>query len=231
MNKEASLNLYAKIEPLIGFYDDYERLYDIYLKIITSLKPQKILDFGCGNGRLSQILTAKGFDTLGIDLSSDMIERALLRGVRAKQTDIKELEGEFDLIIAAADVLNYFDALTLDDILHTICQKLSPKGFLIADINTLHGFRYVAEGLLAKESESGFLVVDADFEDKELTTNFTFFEKSGEMYKKEAQTITQYFHTLEYFKKTDYFTLKQTLSVFLFDDKNADKTLMLLQKK
>ena len=45
-----SLDLYAKIEPLIGFYEAYEELYDEYEKIISEIKPKTLLDVGCGNG-------------------------------------------------------------------------------------------------------------------------------------------------------------------------------------
>jgi SAM-dependent methyltransferase len=230
MNKETPLNLYAKIEPLIGFYQDYERLYDKYLQIITSLNPKNILDFGCGNGRLLEKLKERGFDAMGIDLSSDMVKKARLKGVRAYQKNIKELEGEFELIVAAADVLNYFNQEELSEVLHEISSKLAPKGYFLADINTLHGFTNVADGLLVKDNTDCFLAVEANFENKKLTTNFTLFEKNGEYYKKEQAVIEQYFYSLEHFKKLNFLHFKKAVPIYMFDEKTSDKSLMIFQK-
>ncbi|MDR1285182.1 MAG: class I SAM-dependent methyltransferase [Campylobacteraceae bacterium] len=230
MNKKTPLNLYAKIEHLIGFYQEYERLYDTYLQIITSLNPKSVLDFGCGNGRLLERLKECGFDALGIDLSQDMIQRALTKGVKAYQKDIKELNGEFDLIIAAGDVLNYFDQNELNDVLNNISQKLTSKGYFLADINTLYGFAHVADGLLIKENDDCFLAVEANFQNKKLATKFTLFEKNNEYYNKEQAVIEQYFYPLEYFKKLNLFHLKRVIPIYMFDKENSDKNLMVFQK-
>ena len=45
------LDLYAKIESLIGFDAQYEKLYQIYLHLLNSLHVKTILDVGCGNGK------------------------------------------------------------------------------------------------------------------------------------------------------------------------------------
>ncbi|MDR1461299.1 MAG: class I SAM-dependent methyltransferase [Campylobacteraceae bacterium] len=230
MNKKTPLNLYAKIEHLIGFYQEYEKLYDKYLQIIASLNPKSILDFGCGNGRLLERLKECGFDALGIDLSCDMIQKALLKGVKAYQKDIEELSGNFELIIAVGDVLNYFNQNELNDILSKISSKLTPNGYFLADINTLHGFTHVADGLLIKEDDEYFLAVEANFQDKKLMTNFTLFEQNGEYYKKEQAVIEQYFHPLEYFKKLNLLHLKKTIPIRMFDEKTSDKSLMIFQK-
>ncbi|MDR1554679.1 MAG: class I SAM-dependent methyltransferase [Campylobacteraceae bacterium] len=230
MNKKPSLDLYAKIEPLIGFYREYERLYNKYLQIVISLKPNNILDFGCGNGRLLEKLKEHKFDAVGIDLSSAMVEKALLRGVRAYQKNIKEVNENFDVIIASADVLNYLNKSELSEVLNEIFLKLTPKGYFLADINTLYGFTHVADGLLIKETKDCFLTVEANFQNKKLLTNFTFFEQNGEYYKKEQAIIEQYFYPLEYFKKLKLFRLKTHTPVYLFDRKTPDKNLMIFQK-
>ena len=60
-----SLDLYAKIEPLIGFYDEYEKLYDIYIEAISTYKPKKILDIGCGRGFMLEKLINLNYDVKG----------------------------------------------------------------------------------------------------------------------------------------------------------------------
>ncbi|MDR0762179.1 MAG: class I SAM-dependent methyltransferase [Campylobacteraceae bacterium] len=231
MSKEKALNLYAKIEPLIEFYQEYEELYDKYLKIITSINPKNILDFGCGNGRFLERLKELEIDAIGIDLSTNMVENALLKKVQVYKKDISELNNNrFELITATADVLNYFNKNELDNILHEIYLKLVPKGYLLADINTLYGFTHVAEGILVKERDEHFLTIEADFEEKKLSTKFTLFEKTNKYYEKEQAVIEQYFHSLDYFKKLNFLHLKQTVPVYMFDKNTPDKTLMILQK-
>jgi SAM-dependent methyltransferase len=230
MNKEISLNLYAKIEPLIGFYQDYERLYDKYLQIINSLNPKNILDFGCGSGRLLERLKENKHEAIGIDLSLDMVKKALLKNVKAYQKNIKELDDKFELIIAAADVLNYLNQKELNEILDEISLKLTPKGYFLADINTLHGFTNVAEGLLIKEKDNRFLAIEANFKNKKLSTNFTLFEQNNGYYEKEQAVIEQYFYPLEYFEKLKFLRIKRVIPIYIFDKKTSDKTLMLFQK-
>ncbi|MDR2341640.1 MAG: class I SAM-dependent methyltransferase [Campylobacteraceae bacterium] len=230
MNREISLNLYAKIEPLIGFYQDYERLYDKYLQIINSLNPKNILDFGCGNGRLLERLKESKREAIGIDLSLDMVKKALLKNVKAYQKNIKELNDKFELIIAAADVLNYLNQKELNEVLDEISLKLTPKGYFLADINTLYGFTNVAEGLLIKEKDNCFLAIEANFKNKKLSTNFTLFEQNNGYYKKEQAVIEQYFYSLKYFEKLKSLQLKRVIPIYMFDKRTSDKTLMLFQK-
>jgi len=78
-----SLDLYAKIEPLIGFYDEYERLYSSYLQLLFPLHVKSVLDIGCGNGKLLKLLETNGYDAFGIERSKEMVNRAKKLGVQA----------------------------------------------------------------------------------------------------------------------------------------------------
>ncbi len=80
-----SLDLYAKIEPLIGFYDEYEILYSSYLQLLYPLGVKSVLDIGCGNGKLLKLLEENDFNSFGIDRSEEMIKRSLSLGVKAEK--------------------------------------------------------------------------------------------------------------------------------------------------
>jgi SAM-dependent methyltransferase len=67
---------------------------------------RRALDFGCGTGRSTRLLTACGFDVMGVDVSESMIERARLvdptgRYVLIRDGDLDDLDGDFDLVLAA----------------------------------------------------------------------------------------------------------------------------------
>lgn len=67
---------------------------------------RRALDFGCGTGRSTRLLTACGFDVTGVDVSESMVERARVvdptgQYVLIRDGDLDHLDGEFDLVLAA----------------------------------------------------------------------------------------------------------------------------------
>jgi SAM-dependent methyltransferase len=225
-----SLDLYAKIEPYIGFYDNYERLYGYYIKILKEYNVTNILDVGCGNGRMLEILGEKGYKARGIDLSSKMIEIAKAKGVDAKQQNISEVKEKHDAIIAVADVLNYMDAKSLKRFLKYIKNTLKKGGVFICDINSEYGFCDVADGTMIKEDSEIFLAIDAVYDGEILDTNITFFEKEDEMYKKYSGSILQYFHPEDTLLKLACMKLKGKDEINLFS-KEPDKIIYIFMNE
>lgn len=226
-----SLDLYAKIEPLIGFDEQYEKLYQLYLDWLKSLHVKTILDVGCGNGKFLNHLQKNGFNAQGIERSAHMVERALSLGVDASMKELKEFpRGSFDCVVAIADVLNYIPSDEVGLFFEEVSGVLKSGGYFLCDVNTLHGFESVADGVMAKEKDNLFLCVEATYEDKQLQTHITLFEKEGDVYHKEQGSITQYFHSQTFLKKVGIFKFCTTKSVSLFG-RESDKTIMLLQKK
>jgi len=93
----------------------------------------KILDVGCSEGGLIQILENKGFTSVsGIDVSEQAIAQCALRGINKVSlkdginTDFKD--GEFDLIIAS-DVLEHI--ADERSALKEWCRILTPQGILL----------------------------------------------------------------------------------------------------
>ena len=79
------------------------------------------------------------------------------------------------------------------------------------------------------EDDAGFLSVDAVFDENELRTIFTYFEKGeGECYAKEQQMITQHFHPLSFFRKKRALKLIKHEKISLYD--TNDKALLVFSK-
>jgi len=225
------LDLYAKIEPLIGFYDQYEILYEIYLTHIKSLHVKHVLDVGCGNGKFLKHLQMNAIDAFGIDRSVAMIEKTLALGVQASTQELEALEEKrFDCVVAIADVLNYIPPAELNTFFEAVARILPSKGYFICDVNTLYGFEVVADGIMNKEMEEQFLCVDATYANKELLTKITLFEKENECYRKETGEIMQYFHSLSVLKKLNTLRLHSSYPIILFGEE-ADKLLLIFQKR
>jgi len=225
------LDLYAKIESLIGFDTQYETLYQTYLSLLKSLHVKTILDVGCGNGKFLLHLKQEQFEGYGIDRSGAMIARALALGVNATTQELDAFkEASFECVVAIADVLNYISPAEIEPFLEAIERVLPKEGYFVFDVNTLYGFEGVADGVMCQNGDNQFLCVDATFKNKELLTKIVLFEKEGTFYRKEEGSITQYFHPLSFFKKLKAFKLVSTKPVTLFGDE-PDKTILVLQKR
>ncbi|WP_428738724.1 SAM-dependent methyltransferase [Sulfurimonas sp.] len=225
-----NLDLYAKAEHLLGIEEATEAMYDLYRSELEDYKVKTLLDVGCGRGGFMRRMKSDGVKCQGVDLSSVMIDECRAQGLDAQCLDVSEVDGTYDAVVSIFDVLNFMDKDALTKFLDAIADKLNDDGIFIADINTLYGFSDVAEGTMSNDSEKEFLSVDAVFEDNELHTTFTLFEKNEDgNYTKYQDTIVQYFHKIKFFQNLTSLKLvdKQTFS--LYD--TEDKTLLIFKKK
>jgi cyclopropane fatty-acyl-phospholipid synthase-like methyltransferase len=225
-----NLDLYAKAEHLLGIEEATEALYDLYRSELDSYDVKTLLDVGCGRGGFMRRMISDGVKCKGVDLSELMVEECLAQGFDAQCIEAKDVAGKYDAIVSIFDVLNFMNEDDLLEFLEAMAQKLSDDGVLIADINTLYGFKEVAEGSMNSENEYEFLSVDAVFQEGELHTKFTLFEKEeGGNYKKHQDTIVQYFHKIELFKKLKGLKLVERQTFSLYD--TEDKTLLIFKKR
>ena len=224
-----NLDLYAKAEHLLGIEEATEALYDLYRSELDDKEVKTLLDVGCGRGGFMQRMISDGVICKGVDLSSVMVEECKADGLDAECIDIADVDGTYDAIVSIFDVLNFMDKDALVKFLDAISTKLNDDGIFIADINTLYGFSDVAEGTMSAENDKEFLVVDAEFANDELHTQFTLFEKTDGKFIKHQDTIVQYFHKIKIFQKLSGLKLvdKQTFS--LYD--TEDKTLLIFRKR
>jgi trans-aconitate methyltransferase len=73
-------------------------------ELLGDISGQRLLDIGCGDGRLTQELVGKGATVTGIDSSPSMIEAAKAKGLDAQVMDALEMRfnNEFDSIFTNA---------------------------------------------------------------------------------------------------------------------------------
>jgi 2-polyprenyl-3-methyl-5-hydroxy-6-metoxy-1,4-benzoquinol methylase len=225
-----NLDLYAKAEHLLGIEEATEALYDLYRSELDEYKVKTLLDVGCGRGGFMERMISDGVICKGVDLSSIMVQDCIAKGLDAECIDAKDVTGKYDAIVSIFDVLNFMQKEELLEFLESMAEKLNDDGIFIADINTLYGFSDVAEGTMSSDRDDEFLSVDAQFENNELHTKFTLFQKSKEdCYVKYQDTIVQYFHKIQLFQKLTGLKLvdKQTFS--LYD--TEDKTLLIFKRR
>ena len=121
---------YSKLDFPADYYLAYRDLPEI---ISDHVDGNKALDFGCGTGRSSRFLKDQGFETIGVDISETMIEKARELDPegeyhRIDDGDFSQLEKDhFDLILAA------FTFDNIPDVSHRIELLKGLKGLLKKD--------------------------------------------------------------------------------------------------
>ena len=224
-----NLDLYARIEPMIGFYEAYEKLYEVYLQILEGYAPDSVLDVGCGNGKLLAKLSQK-YKATGIDISQEMVKISQAKGLDARHCYLHELDTTYNAILAVADVLNYMTKETMAIFLEDVAKHLVKGGIFVCDVNTLHGFEDVASGSMIVDKHEKFLAIDADFEKNILRTQITFFEQTvDEYYMKEQAVIMQYYHALSEIVSLSPMKMIKNVDICLFS-MESDKTILVFQK-
>ncbi|WP_187648164.1 class I SAM-dependent DNA methyltransferase [Nitrosophilus labii] len=225
-----SLDLYAKIEPYLGFEKEVGELHDIFLEKLLNLGAKKVLDIGCGSGDFLVKAKKAGIEIEGIDLSFNMVQNALKKGVNAYHKDLCEVDDKYDAAVAIFDVLNYLNSENFKKFLCCVDNVLVKNGHFICDINTLYGFEEIAQGVVAIDKDNTFISIEAEFENKELRTKIVMFEKGDNgCYKKSRGEIVQYYHDIDSLKSCKGLKLTDMDFIALFSD-ISDKVILTYEK-
>jgi SAM-dependent methyltransferase len=101
----------------------------------------RILDLGCGVGRWSRLLAARGASVTGVDISPTMIDEARRRARREGVTDrcrfhvsdISDLEvaGEFDLVLGVTVLQHILDPSALRTALMAMRSRVAAGGCIV----------------------------------------------------------------------------------------------------
>ena len=232
-----SLDLYAKVEDLLGVKEAAPSLYAHYLLFLNTVDFNSLLDVGCGSGDfLRQMQGALGIEEImGIDLSPVMVSKTAQQGIPSQCIDLCDLNGRYDVMTAVFDMLNYLDKEALKHFLVCASEHLNKGGYFLCDINTLYGFENVAVGSYIVDDEERFLTVDSDFEAGEYSSDFTLFEKEGKglngYFTKSQEMIKQYYHEIEEIITLSGLEFVSSDDVNLYEMEEADKMFIVLQKK
>ena len=223
------LDLYAKVEDLLGVKESAPALYAHYLLFLKSVDCETLLDVGCGSGDfLRQMHGALQIPQVkGIDLSPLMVANTIEQGYEAECKNLCDVEGKFDVLTAVFDMLNYLNKEQLKSFFECVRDHLHEGGLFLCDINTLYGFENVAVGAYIVDDDARFLTIDSDFENGEYSAEFTLFEKEGDIFKKSQETIEQYYHTVGDIEMLSGMELIQSDDVNLYGFEKADKVFFI----
>ncbi|OVE78565.1 hypothetical protein BVY01_05105 [bacterium I07] len=123
---------------------DYENWADYICRVFKRYGTgiQNILEGGCGTGSLDLILTGKGYNVFGFDLSRDMINKAVnrVRG-RVWLGDIRCISvrpKQWDAFLCLYDTVQYLNISEISGLMEEVKGLLRPGGLFIFDVVTEH---------------------------------------------------------------------------------------------
>lgn len=136
---------------------------DIYgeARLIDAMaeRNSKILDAGCGTGRVGGYLAARGHTVVGVDVDPILIEHAaadhpLATWMVGDLSTDEISDHDFDLAVAAGNVMGFLAPDGREDALKNIFGALRPGGRLVAGFGAGRGWDF--EDFLSLATEIGF---------------------------------------------------------------------------
>ena len=146
---------------LAPFYDsvnrdvDYKRWAD-FLEAVMSrechVRPELVLDLGCGTGKMTHELASRGYDMTGVDYSPEMLDIARNNSGKYDHDilwlcqDMREFElyGTVDFATCCLDGINHLTTTKdLKKCLSLVHNYLIPDGIFVFDINGKSKFENV----------------------------------------------------------------------------------------
>ena len=151
-------DLLAPIYDAVNGDVDYSAWADFIENIVNKdggdLRPELVLDLGCGTGSMTLELARRGYDMTGIDYSVEMLDIARARaedeGLSDKMLwlcqDLREFElyGTVDLAVSCLDTVNHLTSVQdLSKFLALVHNYLVPNGLFIFDVNGKYKFENI----------------------------------------------------------------------------------------
>ncbi|MBC8269096.1 MAG: class I SAM-dependent methyltransferase [Rhodospirillaceae bacterium] len=146
--------------------EDYERnagfVSDLGAGAVDLLAPkagERILDLGCGHGKLTEKLVAMGADVVAIDASAEQVEGARARGLDAHVMNASALafENQFDAVFSNA-VLHWIK--DPGSVIEGVKRALIPGGRFVGEFGGAGNVARVALGVERVMEKRGLAIAD-----------------------------------------------------------------------
>ncbi len=96
----------------------------------------RVLDAGCGTGRVAIELARRGYEAVGVDIDTEMISAARAKAPMLDwhQLDLASMElgREFDAVVMAGNVMLFTEPGTEAEVVASCAAHLAPGGALVA---------------------------------------------------------------------------------------------------
>jgi len=184
----------------------YEEWADYVQSLLTgySILDGLVLELGCGTGSLTELLSQKGYDMIGVDNSGDMLQIAMeKRAVSGHDIlyllqDMREFElyGTVRAVVSICDSMNYITEYEdLVQVFKLVNNYLDPGGILIFDMNTEYKYQEIlGDDTIAECREDSSFIWDNHY-DRETRINeydlSLFIRTEDDLYRRYDETHYQ----------------------------------------
>ena len=206
--------------PLADFYDrltedvDYRSLYGYLMWHFTEggVKLRRLLDMACGTGSLSFQFASRGVETLGMDLSGEMLERAREKAKEFRGTPPQFFQGDMsdfhlsepvDGLVCMLDSFNYLtDPADGVSALACFYEALAPGGMLIYDIRPRRQLMAFDGQMFMDETEDVCCIwrTEFDLEENLCFYGMDIFVREGELWRRHREEHYEYAYRLRWLK-------------------------------
>ena len=174
-----------------------------------------VADLGCGTGNMTELLSAAGYDMIGIDNAEEMLEIAMEKKAISGSDilyllqDMREFElyGTVGAVVSICDSMNYItEEEDLREVFRLVNNYLDPKGIFIFDFNTEYKYKDVlGDQTIAEDREDCSFIWDNYYYEEEKMNEYelSLFIREGNdgLYRKYQETHYQRAYDLETIQK------------------------------
>lgn len=173
-----------------------------------------VLDLGCGTGNMTEALSRRGYDMIGVDNAQEMLDIAVRKknqsglDILYLLQDMQEFElfGTVRAVVSICDCLNYItEADGLVEVFRLVNNYLDPGGIFLFDFNTLYKYECVlGERTIAEDREECSFIWDNYYDPEDRINEYEltlFIKQEGELYRKYQEVHFQKAYTLEQMKQ------------------------------
>ena len=111
---------------------------DLVEALLRQSGGSRVLDAGCGTGRVAVELAARGFSVVGVDVDKRMLTAARAKNPELEwiEADLSEVRGqvdaEFDVVLLAGNVMIFLEPASEGRVVHELGACLAPGALLVA---------------------------------------------------------------------------------------------------
>ncbi len=195
----------------------YEEWFDYLRNLLKEYNIDKgiIAELGCGTGSITELMAHAGYDMIGIDNSTSMLDIANEKKATNNSSslylcqDMREFElyGTVAAVISLCDSINYITEP--DDLLQVfklVNNYLDPKGLFIFDFHPRHYYKeIVADTTIAEDRDNISFIWDNYYDETENINElylslFIKEDDTQDLYRKHEEVHLQKGYTLEEMK-------------------------------
>lgn len=177
-------------DSMTQFSKKWKNQRGIWEKLIEKYKPKNVLDFGCGSGFHSILLSDIGLNVLGLDPAEKMIELAKInRQNYSPQSNVNfllggldelsKVEEKYDWILCLGNTIPHFKSeKEIEDFYRLCYYKLNPNGMVMVQLLNYDHIFYNKKRMVGINSEDENMFIRFyDFKHNKVQFNIVHINK------------------------------------------------------